>query len=311
MKRFYFLLAISVCLLLVSCKPTAGTADGYNNSSDSLSFIVIGDWGVGGLAAQKTVASQIDAVSQKNNVQFIITTGDNFYPTGVESATDSHWERSFNSIYDKKGHMVPWYPTLGNHDYNGSVSAQIEYSKMSDRWKLPSTYYSIRKKVGKASVVFAFADINPFIQGYYKHPMPELKNQDTAAQYQWLQQTLSEKNDWKIMIGHQPLYSAGSHGTSNELINRFKPLLLQTGTHFYLAGHDHNLQHLKFQQEPVNYLVSGGGGRGLYALTKSDTKAVFAASSHGFLLMTLYPDHANFYFYNEKGNVLYKHVVMN
>ena len=205
--------------------------------------------------------------------------------------------------------MVPWYPTLGNHDYNGSPAAEIQYSKTSNRWKLTAPYYSFQKKIGKASAVFAFADINTFIKSYYKLNMPELKDQDTAAQYKWLQKTLSAKAEWKIMIGHQPLYSVGSHGSSAELINRFKPLLLQTGTQFYISGHDHNLQHIKLPQEPVHYLVSGGGGRGLYALRNRDIETQFAVSSHGFLLMTLYADRANFYFYSEQGNLLYQQQV--
>lgn len=305
MKQLSLALITFFCLLLASCGPKLTGVARDIQSADSLSFIVIGDWGVSGLPAQVRVAEQIDKISRRNNVQFIITTGDNFYPRGVASVTDSHWHKSFEAIYNKEGHMVPWYPTLGNHDYNGSPAAQIAYSQKSNRWKLSAPYYSFRQKAGKASVTFAFADMNPFIRSYYNHPMPELKGQDTAAQYQWLQQTLSAPADWKIMIGHQPLYSVGSHGSSPELIARFKPLLLQTGTHFYLAGHDHNLQHIQQPGEPVHYLVSGGGGRGLYALKATDASTRFARSSHGFLLMTFYADKANFYFYDDKGDLLY------
>jgi len=309
MKQLCILLTAFSCLSLFSCGPKLTGVAREVQAADSVSFIVIGDWGVSGLPAQIRVADQIDLISRKANVQFIITTGDNFYPRGVASVADSHWQKSFETIYNKDGHMIPWYPTLGNHDYNGSPAAQIQYSQKSNRWRLSAPYYTLRKNAGKASVVLAFADMNPFIKSYYNHPMPELKDQDTAAQYKWLQQTLSAPADWKIMIGHQPLYSVGSHGSSAELIARFKPLLLQTGTQFYLAGHDHNLQHIKQLDEGVHYLVSGGGGRGLYALKATDAATRFARSSHGFLLMTFYADKANFYFYNEKGEVLYQQQV--
>src|SRR5687768_2876700 len=126
MKKF-FIGIILISFSILSCRPTAGRIERNSRDTDSLSFIVIGDWGMNGSAPQKAVAEQIDIIGRKNNVQFIITTGDNFYPTGVTSTSDPHWERSFNLVYDKKGHMVPWYPTVGNHDYNGSPSAQIEY----------------------------------------------------------------------------------------------------------------------------------------------------------------------------------------
>jgi tartrate-resistant acid phosphatase type 5 len=299
---------LSLSLSFSSCAPRTGSSSG-SADGDSLSFIVLGDWGVGGSAAQRRVAEAMDLVSRSNGVQFIITTGDNFYPVGVASVRDSHWHKSFERVYTGKGHQVPWYPTLGNHDYNGSPAAQIAYSKESLRWQLSVPYYSFRRKAGGASITFAFADMNPFIRSYYRLPMPELKDQDTAAQYRWLEETLSAPADWKLMIGHQPLYSVGSHGSSPELTARFKPLLLRTGTQFYLAGHDHNLQHIRQEGEGVHYLVSGGGGRGLYALKTRDSATRFALSSHGFLRMTFYARKAHFYFYNDKGEVLYQQVV--
>lgn len=302
-------LIILVVSLLAGCQPPREGTVRETATGDSLSFIVIGDWGVGGSTAQQAVAEQMDTVARRNNVQFIITTGDNFYPTGVLSADDPQWQRSFEKVYDQQGHMIPWYPTLGNHDYNGSVAAQVAYSRDHRRWRMTAPYYALRKRAGKASVVFAFADMNPFIKSYYNQKMPELKLQDTAAQYQWLQQTLSAPADWKIMIGHQPLYSAGSHGGNTGLVGRFKPLLLQTNTDFYLAGHDHNLQHIQLAGEKIHYLVSGGGGRGLYGLRQKDEHTRFALSAHGFLLMTLYPDKANITFYGAQGQVLYQYQV--
>jgi tartrate-resistant acid phosphatase type 5 len=293
-------------LYFVACSPKTGSSEWKSEKSDSLSFIVIGDWGVGGTPAQKRVADAIDRIAQQTNIQFIITTGDNFYPAGVTTVDDPHWSKSFTSVYNKRGHMVPWYPTLGNHDYNGSPAAEIQYSKVNDRWKMRSHYYSFKEKFGKTHAVFAFADMNPFITSYYKEPMPELKGQDTAAQYKWLKKTLSDDEDWKIMIGHQPLYSLGAHGSNPGLINRFKSLLLETGTQFYLAGHDHNLQHIQYKNEPVHYLVSGGGGRGLYSFKSKDLDPLFAVSSHGFMRMTLYEDYAVVYFYDSNGESLYR-----
>lgn len=44
--------------------------------------------------------------------------------------------------------------------------------------------------------------------------------------------------DYLFVAGHYPVYSACSHGNTQELINDIKPLLEKYGAH-YLSGHDH------------------------------------------------------------------------
>jgi predicted MPP superfamily phosphohydrolase len=109
--------------------------DSLNLGVDSISFLVMGDWGKMGGQSQKPVADAMDEVSRKFHAQFIITTGDNFYPAGVSSITDVHWKSSFEDVYNKEGHQIPWYPVLGNHDYQSNPQAEVQYSTVSDRWK--------------------------------------------------------------------------------------------------------------------------------------------------------------------------------
>ena len=115
---------------------TSSTWDSLNLDADSISFIVMGDWGKYGGGSQKPVAAAIDDYSKKFHAQFIITTGDNFYPAGVSSITDSHWQLSFENVYNKDGHQIRWYPTLGNHDYQQNPGAEIQYSSISNRWTM-------------------------------------------------------------------------------------------------------------------------------------------------------------------------------
>lgn len=35
-----------------------------------------------------------------------------------------------------------WLMVAGNHDYEGNITAQLEYSKKSPRWFFPSLYYT-------------------------------------------------------------------------------------------------------------------------------------------------------------------------
>jgi hypothetical protein len=66
---------------------------------------------------------------------FIVSTGDNFYPSGVASVQDPLWKRSFEDVYTAFSLQEEWYPVLGNHDYDGDAQAQIEYSRISRRWR--------------------------------------------------------------------------------------------------------------------------------------------------------------------------------
>ena len=294
----------------VSTNSNTDSTFSINTTADSISFIVIGDWGRAGSQDQKKVAEQMDIYAKKYHINFIITTGDNFYPDGVSSIQDPHWQASFENIYNKAGHQVTWYPVLGNHDYGANPQAEIEYSSISSRWKMPSRYYTIKAKVGRNhSALFAFTDTSPFVTTYYNSNMADLKRQDTALQLAWLRQKLTGSNDtWKIVIGHHPVYSMGSHGNTPELIERYKPIFLQSNTDFYICGHDHNLQAIVLPNEPVRYLVSGGGGAGIYTV-HPNTSSLFTKSSLGFLVMTLYPRNANIYFYNENGELLYQQQV--
>jgi 3',5'-cyclic AMP phosphodiesterase CpdA len=303
---------IALLTLKTSCNKNirSGTTiwDSTLNISDSVSFIVIGDWGIMGAQAQRSVAEQMNIYGNKHNVQFIITTGDNFYPVGVRSTTDAHWKASFEDVYNKEKHQVPWYPVLGNHDYGANPQAEIEYSSISNRWKMPARYYTVKKNISAShSAIFAFTDTSPFVTGYYGGGMADLQQQDTAKQLAWLRDVLNTSSDrWKIVIGHHPVYSVGSHGNTFELIQRFKPVFLQTGTDFYICGHDHNLQYILIPNDPVKYLVSGGGGYSSTYGVYPNRNTVFAKSSPGFLIVTLYEDAANFYFYNHLGGLLYR-----
>jgi hypothetical protein len=301
----YLLMGICFVMLCASCnKNTRPGSIGSKN--DSLSFVVVGDWGRNGTANQKAVADQMDVYARKFNAKFILTTGDNFYEIGVANTTDPHWKNSFENVYNKEGHQVAWFPTLGNHDYGLNPQAQIEYSTVSTRWKMPARYYAVEKKIDSShAVFFAFTDTSPFVSSYYGRSMADLEIQDTAAQLRWLRQALNSSNaTWKIAVGHHPVYSSGLHGNTSELISYFKPIFLQSKTDFYLCGHDHSLEHRIQPNERIHYLVSGGGA-GSYPVF-NNPNSLFARGSSGFLVMTLYADKANIYFYNEKGDLLYR-----
>ncbi|KXZ52138.1 PAP1 protein [Gonium pectorale] len=57
--------------------------------------------------------------------QFVISTGDNFYPSGLNSAEDPQFSVSFSRVYSGPGLQVPWYAVMGNHDYGDNVDVNL------------------------------------------------------------------------------------------------------------------------------------------------------------------------------------------
>ncbi len=66
---------------------------------NSLNFIVMGDWRRVGEDHQKPVAAQMGKTAKEAGADFVIATGDNFYPKGVVSEHDPLWKYSFEDIY--------------------------------------------------------------------------------------------------------------------------------------------------------------------------------------------------------------------
>jgi len=88
----------------LAVKPGPGTA-----SEPELSFLAIGDWGMGSVA-QKGLANALASTADLARARFIVSTGDNFYPAGVKSVRDPQWTTSFEDMYDAPSLMIPWYP---------------------------------------------------------------------------------------------------------------------------------------------------------------------------------------------------------
>jgi tartrate-resistant acid phosphatase type 5 len=264
-------------------------------NTNAINFFVIGDWGRNGKHHQRAVAVQMNASAAVFRPDFIISTGDNFYPNGVNSTKDNQWSTSFENIYNGNHLKCTWYPVLGNHDYRGLPKAEIDYSKISTRWNMPDFYYTWSRKINDStSARFVFLDTNPLERG------------DTLQQMKWLDSVLSSTNEkWKIVIGHHPLYSSNPrHGNSPALIRLLKNRLEKHGVQLYLAGHDHDLQH----QQPkgnVDYIVSGAGSQTRKTGTDSHTK--FARDVSGFASISLSADSLQLHFIDYKGNLIYSY----
>ena len=160
---------------------------------------------------------------------------------------------------------IRFYPSLGNHDWvlADSPVAEILYSDKSKIWQMPADRYTFIA----GPVQFFALDTNLV----------------TRAQLEWLDRELGRsKARWKIVYAHHPIYSYGLHGDDAGLRDSLLPVL-RGRANVYLAGHDHDLQHIA-PEDGVHFVVAGGGGASPRAIT-AGPRSLFAASKNGFAVI--------------------------
>lgn len=185
-----------------------------------LSFVALGDWGRRGAARQRAVAGAMATAAEAAGSRFVISAGDNFYESGVQSVTDTQWKTSFEDVYTAPSLQTPWYTVLGNHDHRGSAQAQVDYSRVSPRWRMPSRYYAVSgAQHGAPHLDLFFLDTTALVAGYGPASPPALQRAATA-QLDWLDAELGRSRAaWKLVVGHHPVHSGGSqHGDTPALL---------------------------------------------------------------------------------------------
>ena len=271
-----------------------------------LNFLLLGDWGRDGEKDQVNVATQMGIAAAQLGAKFVVSVGDNFYEDGVASVDDPQWQSSFEKVYAAASLQVPWHVALGNHDYHGDCDAQIAYSQKGGRWTMPARYFKRTEKIDADNVVdFFFLDTTPMATldddetKFHGH----VKTQNVPAQMAWFESALAASTaPWKIVIGHHPIYTGGSHGDTPYLVEHVLPLLEKYQVQAYFNGHDHDLQHL--QAGKVNLFCTGAGSKPrVKVATTPRTK--FAVGCSGFITASLAADRLAVQMIDDQGKNLY------
>ena len=270
---------------------------------DAIRFVALGDAGEGN-DTQYKVAAAMEAVCAYHGCQFAVYLGDNFYESGVESATDPLFETAFELPYEDLD--FPFYVVLGNHDYGGNgvgwepskPAYEIEYAETSDKFILPDRYYTFRK--GPAD--FFGLDTNAIVWG------------EGADQDAWIASVLAESTaPWRIALGHHTYISNGPHGNAGDyegldwlpVVNGadFKTFFdahLCGEVDLYLCGHDHTRQWL----EPTcgtEFMVSGAAAKVTEIVGRDANPSYFEVATPGFLWIEMNDTQLTGVFYDEDG----------
>jgi hypothetical protein len=279
-----------LCGLLLLVTATATNTAVNSNAG----FLSVGDWGsasLGGYHLRNAIGTA-DAMKayiangrgSGASVSFVLNTGDNFYYCGIQNTSDAQITEDYTALFGGMG--VPWYHSLGNHDYGFSPEAQLRLNETIPEWIMDDRYYHRRVVLpGGGSdddrndirVNIIVLDTNPCVRDYrgtdrrrwdpcgteYPDCSPiaepcrfheNILSQDCDTQLSWAKGVFANIPDgeWVFVVGH--------HKAEEINVADFQSTILDNPrVHLYLNGHNHNLEHYSVNGD-AKYMTTGAGG---------------------------------------------------
>jgi len=240
-------------------------------------FAVIGDYGSDGQAEQD-VAAMVKSWAP----DFIITAGDNSYPSASTLTIDANVGKYYSDyIYPYPGIFTPtatitqnlFFPALGNHDWDGAYGVPSLPYPYTDYFTLNNNerYYD-----------FVWGPVHFFaIDSDAREPDG---NTQTSQQAAWLERKLAYSTaKWRVVYLHHPPYSSGQHGSNASSQWPYQ----SWGATTVIGGHDHDYERIVKNGFP--YFVNGvGGNPSLYNFSPTPVSgsAYRYNSSWGAMLVT-------------------------
>ncbi len=279
------------------------------SAAGGIELLTLGDFG-SRAPAQTAVAKAMRRHVETHRIKpaGLLMLGDNFYGrlSGINS---SRWRSGFSEPYPRSHFPGPCWAVLGNHDYGDTAGgADIQLARAArgfTRWTLPAKWYraEVTTPAGAPLLTLLCLDTNlpssrpPSEEDLAKAkeaaakgtplPVKRLTKEEHAAQVAWLQAELEKpRAPWTFVLGHHPVFSNGRHGDTPRLVEWLDPLLRQYKIPLYLCGHDHDLQHLEFEDHPTSFVLSGGGGARVREMKRQD-RGPYGETVYGFSHLTL------------------------
>jgi len=169
----------------------------------------------------------------------------------LRGTDDADWQKFF-AVTRELLAQVRYVPAIGNHDVGlASSDPDVFGLPAPPPNRPPGTYwYSLEL----ADLHLVFLDSNAY---------------DRSEQEQWLDGDLAAARSRNVRaifaFTHDGPYSRGMHRGNQVARERFVPILAKYHVDLLVAGHDHLYQ--RGEAGGIHYIVSGGGGAGLYEVS--------------------------------------------
>ena len=209
---------------------------------------------------------------------------------GVQSIDDPELQESFLIPFKPFIETnIPFYLTVGNHDYKGDPSVYLDVAKNVPSIFHPSNFYT--KKFGE--LCFFALDTTIFDKLYYFYKRGD--------QIRWLKnevEKLKDQCNFSIVVAHHPLFSSGDRDRANPQLAMFLENYVFGTFDIYITGHNHVLADEGDHKETRQLISATGALPGGSPLNTKLGK--FNVETPGFLKLTMMGSTARYEFIDAK-----------
>ena len=260
---------------------------------EELIFCFVGDAGEVNPTQAKVVKSLVNS-----DCSVVWHLGD-ITQLGVQSMDDPELQESF--LIPFKPFLeteIPFYLTVGNHDYKGDPAVYLEVAKNYSSIYHPSNFYT--KNFGK--LCFFALDTTIFDKLYYFYKR--------GSQIRWLEEEvekLKDQCDFSIAVAHHPLFSSGDRDRANPQLAIFLENYVFGTFDIYITGHNHVLADEGDHKETLQLISATGALPG--GSPGEIESGKFNIETPGYLRMTVVENTARYEFISaEKEEILWSNI---
>jgi len=262
-----------------------------SNESDIYCFV--GDAG----EVNQTQAMVVEALAN-SDCSMVWHLGD-ITQLGVQSINDPELQDSFLTPFKPFLETeIPFYLTVGNHDYKGDPTVYLEVAKDYPSINHPSNFYT--KQFGK--LCFFALDTTIFDKLYYFYKR--------GSQIRWLAEEVERMKDqceFSIAVAHHPLFSSGDRDRANPQLAIFLENYVFGTFDIYITGHNHVLADEGDHKKTLQLISATGALPGGSPLEID--KGKFNIETPGYLRMTIDGNTARYEFISaEDDEILWSNI---
>ena len=218
---------------------------------------------------------------------------------GVQSINDPELQDSFLTPFKPFLETeIPFYLTVGNHDYKCDPAVYLEVAKDYPSIYHPSNFYT--KQFGK--LCFFALDTTIFDKLYYFYKR--------GSQIRWLAEEVERMKDqceFSIAVAHHPLFSSGDRDRANPQLAIFLENYVFGTFDIYITGHNHVLADEGDHKKTLQLISATGALPGGSPLEID--KGKFNIETPGYLRMTIDGNTARYEFISaEDDEILWSNI---